>query len=261
MSSMKRCQFGFTLVEVLVVIAIVAVLIAMLMPAIAKAKETSRRQVCASNSRQVIMTIHIWATDDFDRLPSRRNVPRDASVVAPGTTTNGLPYYASGTTYAYTQRYMAQRYMNGDYRAFKCPSSFVSWQPEQIWAPGYFSQMAFSGFMDYKNNIWQNAAWGRGAYDAYTGDQIRRDRTVSPSHKILWMDSVDGGWNSTFQCIVGTGMIGGYYDQVFDRHDGGINTTMLDGHLEWHRDADLGTGDGEYNNTVKRYWWAFNVEK
>lgn len=29
---------------------------------------------------------------------------------------------------------------------------------------------------------------------------------------------------------------------------------MLDGHGEWHLDPELSVGDGEYQNTVKRYW-------
>jgi len=252
---------GFTLVELLVVITVVAILVAMMLPAINEARQVARRQVCASNSRQAIVTVLIWTNDDKEKLPSRRVVPDDAASVDPGTTVNGIPYYAAGSTYMYSQRYMARKYLNGNFNVFRCPSSNIGWNPTHIWAPGYFSQMAFSGFADYKNNIWQNASWGRGAYDAYPGDQIRRDRTISPNHKILWMDNVEGGWNTTFQCIVGTSMIGGYYDQNFVRHGGGINTTMLDGHLEWHKDADLGSGDGEYNNTTKRYWWAFNVER
>jgi prepilin-type N-terminal cleavage/methylation domain-containing protein len=44
---------GFTLVELLVVIAIIGVLIGMLLPAIQSARESSRRSSCASNMRQI----------------------------------------------------------------------------------------------------------------------------------------------------------------------------------------------------------------
>ena len=253
---------GFTLVELLIVITIVAILVALLLPVVSKAKEAAQRQVCASNSRQAIICVLLWVADSKELLPSRRNPPADCKQIDPTHTIAGQPYYAAGTTYAYAQQYMARKYCNGSYAAFKCPSSLAAWRPDDIWAPGYFSQMAFSGFKDYKNTSpWFNEGWGRGAWDAYLDDQILRERVVSPSHKIIWMDNADFYYAGSFNTICGANMCGGYYDEEFDRHGGGINTTMLDGHLEWHKDADLGSGDGEYNNTTKRYWWAFNVEK
>lgn len=46
-------QRGFTLIELLVVISIVALLIALLLPAIKHTRESSRRTVCLSNQRQI----------------------------------------------------------------------------------------------------------------------------------------------------------------------------------------------------------------
>jgi prepilin-type N-terminal cleavage/methylation domain-containing protein/prepilin-type processing-associated H-X9-DG protein len=56
---------GFTLIELLVVITIIAMLIAILLPALKKAREASRRMQCMSNIRQIDMVIQIY-TQDFD---------------------------------------------------------------------------------------------------------------------------------------------------------------------------------------------------
>ena len=48
-----RARRGFTLVELLVVIAIIGVLIGMLLPAVQSARESARRSNCASNMRQI----------------------------------------------------------------------------------------------------------------------------------------------------------------------------------------------------------------
>ena len=55
---------AFTLVELLVVISIIAVLAALLMPALRRARELGRRTVCMGNMRQLQLAWHTYATDN-----------------------------------------------------------------------------------------------------------------------------------------------------------------------------------------------------
>ncbi len=60
---------GFTLVELLVVIGIIALLIAILMPALNKAREAARTTACLSNLRQCAVALQMYANANDGRIP------------------------------------------------------------------------------------------------------------------------------------------------------------------------------------------------
>src|SRR5512136_2108489 len=63
-----RTQKAFTLIELLVVISIIAILMAVLMPALKRAREGGKRASCLSNLKQLTLAWNMYADENDDKL-------------------------------------------------------------------------------------------------------------------------------------------------------------------------------------------------
>jgi len=181
-------QGGFTLIELLVVIAIIAILSAMLLPALAKAKEKAKAAQCMNNFHQIGIATSMYADDNGDKFFSNDGgtMPNGGQwYLNPRSTVELLPsddaaYWALGY----------EQYFAKNQKLFACPDGTVvdEWRETQV---------------NYSHDFWANSTYGVCQYltRPYTGGgttygttasgPLKRSSYRSPTSTIFCQDSAE----------------------------------------------------------------------
>lgn len=193
----KRWGMGrrkaFTLVELLVVIGIIAVLIAILLPALRRAREAAYRVGCASNLRQLGMAFMMYANEHKGWLP------------APGwfkqVREEDWIYWQSDRD---VKQSRILKYLGGNLGVLRCPAGVV--QPADVYQYSYGVNALLTG-RGWKDN------GGK-----FTVDNCKLGKVIQPSHKVMLLEENseridDGGWKPNER------LTGNRYSDVSIRHD------------------------------------------
>ena len=202
---------GFTLIELLVVIAIIAILAAMLLPALARAKERAYTIQCNNNLRQISLGMFLFADDNNSFFPESGGTIRwDAA--NPNASTNGW----SQQIISFVQTT----------NVFHCPANFV--QPPALQSP-----------FNYFNGV-------RAAYEA-AGEKeaaVNTKKIMFPSAQVLSGDTIgtefvptDCDKDDYSQNCVG-GAVNGLPWEEWQVHSRGQNVLFTDGHAKWYKGYD-----------------------
>jgi len=164
---------GFTLMELLVVISIIILLVAILLPALARTRDAARMVQCGSNVRQVVIALDTWATDE------REDYPIASAQLKWGETAlhhNNLPFPSSIRPYGPTYAWMEQLMHNISTKdVYDCPS-----YPGPETHYHYFLS-ARAAYVEAGSGPWA---------------PLIRSKSKYPSAQVLVGDTNFGGWSN-----------------------------------------------------------------
>ena len=227
---------GFTLVELLVVVAILSLLLTLLMPTLSRAKEIARRALCMVNCRHLVTAVQVYANDHDDITP-----PSSAELDG---------------SYPPRDKWWYQPYILGDYigeeidkdgdgvgtppkgSMIRCPSPNIyipPWsskpRPESSWI-GYNETLGYSQkFRENRTDLF------------YHGPPLTDFE--NPATVTLFQDSPSSSY------LYSSKGIGGDWNAPDYRHDGGSNFGFADGHSTYVPDVRASCIAGE----VTSYPW------
>ena len=206
---------GFTLIELLGVSAIIAILAAMLLPALSAARERARSARCTSNLKSLGLAFWMYNDDAGEMLPF------DISVK------EGDPFYSyTGGHHYWCESlvpYLAQtgdkgndlydKFMKGGSTVYSCPTAY-----------------SLGGTVDF--NRWPTYKYRNGVINMNTHTDADRGDMANTPDTLLFCDGDDDAGKGSAEDSRGTRH---YSDKNLGQgavHNGYVNVTCFDGHVE-----------------------------
>lgn len=218
----RKSKSGFTLIELLVVISIISLLIAILLPALASARKSARAISCASQLRQIGVTVIVYCGDYQDYFP-------DTYI------SGGIPWYRAVTLNSRLEGNNAKQY-----NLFHCP------ERDNYTKPGDLNYDAIVrtnyAYNSYVGRLEWYDQWlaGGDSWKQYYGPK-KQGGVLKPSDALLTVDGAGKDYLlvgtdklSTFSFTAPT--VDGVHIPAEDRtdfpHQNTLNGLFVDGHVQ-----------------------------
>jgi len=242
-SDCQRGHAGFTLIELLVVIAIIAILAAMLLPALAAAKERAKRIACTNNIKQLSLATIMYAGEYQDKFMN--DGQQD-------------PYFLQSFQWQLISNYRLTR------DTFYCPSN-PSWDVDYFWAWSGDTNTSVVGYSylvgqpayNIAGTFWNPAIWPTISANQPILAQKATDRAYFP---VMWTDitrKFNGAWNRNTSAVTAAAyanLIG--VNHFKNNQPTGENEGYTDGHVEWAKWASFSANAKMEFSGLNYYFYA-----
>lgn len=235
---------AFTLVELLVVISIIALLLAVLMPALAKVREQSRRVVCGANDKQIGLLLELYCGDNRGSyMPAysawyhfgscNYDMNNDGKADQWGLLAV-MPYIFKKGFDAKGDAGMNRM------KIFWCPSGKSNTYNELQWKGTAFANF---GYNQYCSRTSQDCDWGGRTQNILEHCPLKN---TSKGNWITFTDICYLGIPGTSTVAIQsnhpkTTLMGGNRSKQTATTAAGGNSLHVDGHVEWNNDKKLNT--------------------
>ncbi|HEV3339549.1 MAG TPA: DUF1559 domain-containing protein [Pirellulales bacterium] len=207
-------RFGFTLVELLVVVSVTALLVGLLVPAVQQARAAARRATCQSNLKQWALAVQYYADIHRGLLPRRGEGQQPTTFLdRPDDWFNALPALIENQPYiTLVQKNTLPK--AGDHSIWICPEA-----RQDANQPTFFA---------YGMNMWLST-W-------FEPVQDNIDK-VGPRSTMVFMADAPGSYCSVLPRAKPYSPIA--------RHNGFVNISFLDGHVASFSGPEVGCDIGD----------------
>lgn len=234
MSAPQRHPRGFTLVELLVVIGIIALLISILLPALNKARESAMSVTCASNLRQIGGMFANYVADHRRLPPLNSQTSYNAKAI--NKDAMGMPHMLG--PYMGHPEWWTIRMQSGFMRpepinkavflnsVFVCPT----WRAIAPAMPEAYK----SG---YAESTWLVPPYGAGSGNDRVWAKPRQPSLIRNAAARVHVAETLKDWHISHP--INDAKLGSSLKLHLDRHNKGSNYLFADGHVAWHARADV----------------------
>ena len=252
---------AFTLIELLVVIAIIAILAAMLLPALASAKQKAVRIACMNNFKQVVIYAQLYTDDNNDFFPTCLN------------TTYGMWDAADEATNWWGNSICGGGTNN--YKSFHDPAvnGPITLSSGAVWNWAFNFNLVGYGYNSFFLSCTPNAPGGTSVagYKFLSSANFKRGGVVRPTDCIIFGDkqpkpdlsaSASLWWPNASMHV--TSSSGAYEGIDTTRHNGGKfpgtgNVGFTDGHAESRKEANINPpvdpSGGSVQGLINSQYW------
>jgi prepilin-type processing-associated H-X9-DG protein len=206
----------------LVVIAIIALLAALLLPALKGAREKAKVVICASNLRGIRQGAELYTSDNSGWYPPAQFATIDGWNLFPW---NGLILYEWGVVPRLHAGEMVDKINQHGWADMRCPADRSPFPGPSLWYGNY----AIGG-----GCVWSDLSnWTCGGFFSK-----RQSATISrPAEMLAFADSADSAYGQCFRALQSWWPGGEPHYETACRHANGVNIVFVDGHVE-RRDHD-----------------------